>query len=497
MSAVAAQKEGMRAQVLRGVVWKATSQVVFQVSRIVVAVLLARLLAPHDYGLAMMVLVFASFALVFSDLALGAALVQRPHVSELDRSTVFWTSLAAGAGFTLLGVGLSGPIAAFYGEPAVQPLLAALSFTFVITSLGTTQSALLMRDMDFRNLEIRLMVGMLAGAVVGITVAARGAGAWAIILQQLTLAVVSTALVWRFSSWKPRFAYSLKSLRELGGFGANVFGQRVLYYTTRSIDNVLIGRFLGPAAVGAYALAYNVMLVPATRIGVPIQEVLFPAFSRMQDDPERIASVWLRVCRLVAAISIPPLVTVIVVAEEFVLTVLGAEWSAAVPVIQILAWVGILQSIQTLNGDILQAVGRAGTQFLFTLLWFGANLTAFVIGLQWGIVGVAAGFAVSSTVLAPLSLWLTARAVHVSLLDFGRSLSGVAQAAIVMLASLLLARPLLEAAGIPAGARLIVLGLLAAAVFLPFCAWRAGEVRADLRALLRRGAAAQASGTAS
>src|SRR5436190_12282880 len=133
----AAPADGIRGRVLRGVAWKGTSQVFLQVSRAAVAIALARLLAPHDFGLAAMVLVFSSLVLVFSDLALGAALVQRPLVTEAERATVFWTSIVAGLGFTLLGIAVAGPVARFYHEPAVRGLVLVLSFGFVIGALGT------------------------------------------------------------------------------------------------------------------------------------------------------------------------------------------------------------------------------------------------------------------------------------------------------------------------------------------------------------------------
>src|SRR3954470_5582025 len=164
----AAPADGIRGLVLRGVVWKGTSQVFLQLARAAVAIALARLLAPHDFGLAAMVLVFSSLVLVFSDLALGAALVQRPIVTEAERATVFWTSIAAGMGFTLLGVAVAEPVARFYHEPAVRGLVTVLSLGFGIAALGTLPSALLTRAMDFRALEVRSMVATLAGAIVGI-----------------------------------------------------------------------------------------------------------------------------------------------------------------------------------------------------------------------------------------------------------------------------------------------------------------------------------------
>lgn len=477
--------DGLGGRILRGLAWKVTSQIVLQGSRLVVAVVLARLLSPHDYGVAGMVLVVGMLVLVFSDLALGASLVQRRNLDERDRSTVFWTALGAGLVFTVAGIALAGPAARFYGEPEVKPLLAALSLSFVVTSLGATQSALLVRELDFRRLELRMMGATLAGAAVGIGAAVQGAGAWALIAQQLTIATVSTALLWFVSPWRPRFMFSPASLRELGGFSANVFGQRLLYYLHANADKVLIGRFLGAAPLGVYSLAYNVVTVPFSRLAVPLAEVMFPAFSRMQDDREAVAAAWIRATRLVGAITIPALIGLIAVAPEFVAVVLGGRWEAATPVIQILAGVALVQSLQTLNTSILQSLDRTRTLLGYSIVFFCAHLTAFTIGLRWGVVGVAACYAASSALVEPLFAWLTARALGIRVTDFVRGLAGVAQASLLMLGALLAARLALPD-DMPAGVVLALLMALGAAVYVPACVWRVPEVRAELSRVRRR-----------
>ena len=486
VTATATAPGSLRRSVLRGLAWKAGTQAVGQVTRIIVAVVVARLLTPHDYGVAGMVLVFSSLVFVFSDLSLGAALVQRKTISENDRSTVFWTSLAAGTIFTAAGFALAGPIAQFYGEPAVRPLFMALSCGFIISSISTTQSALLTREMNFKALELRQMGGIVVGAVVGITLAARGAGAWAIISQQLSTIVVSTVCLWWFSSWRPTFAFSTASLRELGGFSANVFGTRLLFYVNRNLDNLLVGRFIGAAALGAYSLAYSVMLVPFNQIAGPIQEVLYPAFSRMQDDRKRMAAVWIDVNRVVAALSLPALVGLMIVAPEFVDVVLGPKWHSAIRVIQILAWVGLLQSIQRLNSSILQARDRTHDLFVYSMVTLVGSVAAFAGGLNWGIIGVATAYAVLSTLLEPYYTWLTARSLEVSMFDFFRGLAGVAQATFAMAAVLVPARRLLIDTGSGASLTLTALILLGCAVYAPTVLWRTPELRLALSSIRRR-----------
>jgi O-antigen/teichoic acid export membrane protein len=473
-------------RILNGVAWKAGSQVTLQISRMTVALILARLLAPHDWGLAAMVLVFASFVVVFTDNALGTALIQRRQLHPGDRSTVFWLSAGIGLALMLASIFSAGALARFYGEPAVRPLFAAVSVGFLVTALGSTHMALLVRDMSFRRLEIRQIVATLVGAVAGITIALSHLGAWAIVGQQLAEAATSTALLWYLTPWRPSFTFSSASLRRLGGFAGNVFGENLLYQAGRNVSSLLIGRFLGAAALGTYALATNVILVPFSRIAAPLQQVFFPAFSQMRDDREQLADVWIRATRLVGLISIPALVGLAVVAPDFVAVVLGHRWDRAVAVIQILAGVGIIQSLQTLTGEVLLALNRAGTLLAFTALWFAATVGAFVLGLHWGILGVATCYAAATVLLEPIRAYAATRALGIGLFRFVGAFGGVAQATTLMGVVVLGTRMALVAAGLPALPRLLALMLVGALSYVLGCAWRAPEVTAELRGAIGR-----------
>jgi O-antigen/teichoic acid export membrane protein len=473
-------------RIMSGLAWKAGSQITLQISRMVVALVLARLLAPHDWGLAAMVLVFSAFVIVFTDSALGTALIQRRELLEEDRSTVFWLSAGIGLALAIGGVALAGPLASFYGEPEVRPLFAALSVGFFVSALGTTQLALFVRDMQFRLLEIRQIAATLVGAVIGITLAVADFGAWAIVGQQLGEAVTSTVLLWCLSPWRPSATFSTASLRRLGGFAGNVFGENLLYQAGRNLSSLLIGRFLGPASLGTYALATNVILVPFSRIAGPLQQVFFPAFSRMSDDRERLADVWIRATRLVGVVSIPALVGLVVVAPDFVHVVLGPRWHQATPVIQILALVGLIQSLQTLSGEVLLALNRAGWLLRFTMLWFVGSVGAFALGLHWGILGVASCYAAATVLIEPVRTYITARALGISVWRFVGAFAGVAQATAVMAASLLGARAALVGAGVPTALRLGLLVVLGGAVYAACCLWRAPEVTVEVRGAIGR-----------
>jgi O-antigen/teichoic acid export membrane protein len=482
-TSVGSTSDELRGRVVRAFGWNITSQAVRQVTRIVYGVAIARLITPREYGLAGMALVFSSLWIVFSDLGFGAALIQRHRVTERDRSTVFWVTATIGLAMTVAGFFLAGPIAGFYRQPQVKPLFQLLSLVFVVGALGMTQSAILQRELDFRSLELRIMAALVAGAVVAVALAAAGFGAWALIGNEVTVSVVSTGLMWILSSWRPRFLFSTTTLREFGPFSANLVGKSFLDYTGRNADNILVGRFLGSAPLGAYSAAYNIMLLPVRNLVQPVQETLFPALSRMQHEPERIAAIWLRATRILAALIAPAMFGLLIVAPDFIPVVLGHKWNAAIPVVQILAGVAVLQSVTTLGLRVLTAVGQAKSLFRFSIVFNGITLAAFAVGLHWGIVGVATAYAIVNLPLQYAFVRMTARAVGTSVAKFLRSLTAVAAATIGMVAFVEATRLVLVHQGVSGPIRLVAAIAVGVITYVPLCHAYVPEVLSELRLL--------------
>jgi O-antigen/teichoic acid export membrane protein len=483
-----------RGPVMRGLLWQFLGRGTLQLSQIVVVVLIARLLTPSEYGIAGMVLVVISFEPLVAGIGLAAALVQRPTITELDRSTVFWTNATIGLLACLIGVAVSPLVADFYGNSEVEPLFAAVSVVFFVSSLSSVQSNLLIREMNFRSLELRTIAATVVGAVIAIGLAAGGAGPWALIAQQLAVYSVSLLLLTGFSRWRPHLMFSRESLRELRGFGGHASGTMLLNQLTYNTDNVLIGRVLGASALGLYTFGYSLIMLPVTRIASPLVQVLFPVFSRIQDDRPRLSSLWLRSLRMMAAITLPTMLGLIVVAPEAIDLAFGRRWHGATPIVQILATVGIAIAIQNLNGIVLQAQGKTRLMLRYSAVLFGGGLISFIVGLQWGIVGVAGCFAAVNVFVQPVYLHLTARSMDIGLRDCGRACSGVIQATVVAIAAALITRGLLMADGAPATLRLLATIAVAAVLYGGALIWRAPEVVAEVRHLRpRRGTPAPAS----
>jgi PST family polysaccharide transporter len=482
--ATAAASPSMGSAVLTGLGWKVATVIVSDVTRIAVAVVLARLLTPADYGMAGMAFIFSGLATIFSDLALGGALVQRRNITEEDRSTVFWAALAFSFVIAGVCVALSPYVADFFGRHEVEKLVIALSASVPLSALTTTQVALLMRRLAYRSLEIRQMLGILGGAVAALAFAAAGFGPWAIVANSLVASGVSTLLVWRFSPWRPRLIFSFSRLRDLSGFGLRLFGLRLMNYANLNADNALVGRFGGASALGVYSLAYNVMFTPMIRIANPISSVVYPALARMQDDLPRMRRAWLRSKRLSSSLLAPAFLIALVTAPDVVRVLFGEKWRAAVPVIELLAVAGVAHSLVTLNWTVLQGTGRMQVAFRLGLLVSALTVAAFAVGVQWGAVGVAAAYASIKLPLVLIDTYVTTRAVNFNFREALMAGGSILPHAIVAAAGAWGTRIALANIGTPAALRLVVTLAAACLLYAAFLIVAAPGYVADAREVL-------------
>jgi O-antigen/teichoic acid export membrane protein len=271
----------------------------------------------------------------------------------------------------------------------------------------------------------------------------------------------------------------------MGGFGLNVLGAKLASFANSATDTILIGRFLGPASVGPYAIAFNLMLFPLMRVVGPIRDITFPAFSRLQDDVAALAAGWLRATRLVTAVVAPAMLGMVVVAPDFVPVVLGDKWLDAVPVIQALSWVGLMLAIQQVGGSsALLARDKSGTVFRFTIAMYAANVAAFAVGLAWGIVGVAVAYALVATIFTALFALTVARAVESSLGSFARHVAPPLLAGFVMAGAVTATRLTLVEIEVAQGLRLAACVGVGIALYIPLAARLVPELVTELRRLV-------------
>lgn len=401
----------LKHKAISGTRWALIAQVGRQLLQIVALGVLARLLAPADFGLMSMVVIVTGLGLLFSDLGTVAAIVQRKDLTDELVSSVFWFNLVIGLCITLLVFFTAPLVALFYQEPRVTPLLQVASLMFVFGSLGAAQKALLQRNLRFRWMAIADMVGTVVSAIVAVGLALAGAGVWSLVAQALVNALMLSLLFWGGTDWRPQWVFRWREVWSISSYSLSLTGVIISNYVVRNADYVLVGRFLGPQPLGYYTIAYRLMLLPLHNFTYVIGRVFFPTFSQIQDDNPRIARIYVQVIGTIALVTFPLMAGLMVVAEPFVLTVFGAEWQPVVWLLVILAPVGLLQSIGATTGMIFQSKGRTDLQFRWALTRGAITIVAFMIGLQWGIMGVAVAYAIVVGLLIYPQLYIALRLI--------------------------------------------------------------------------------------
>ena len=383
------ENDNLRRRTLSGVSWSAISQGLNQGFTFAISVVLARILGPKVYGLIGMIYVFTGFAAVFGDLGLAAAIVQRKELEARHLNAAFWTNVAMGTTMTLLMAALAPLVAWFYREPVLFKLTAVIALKYIVDSLCVVQIALLNRAMRFRTLAGIQIGSTVFSGFVGLGLALYGMGPWSLVAQTLGASIASLAVSWVLGNWRPTFSFETRASKELFGFSAPVLGFNIANYWARTLDNLLIGRFIGPAALGIYSRAYTMMLMPLSQVSQVVGRVMFPALSTIQDDKPRVKRAYLKSTSIIGLITFPMMIGAFVISEHFILALLGDKWAGVIPLFRIFCWVGLLQSIGTTVGWIYQSQGQTGLYFTMGVIFFPLTVVAFVIGIRWGIVGVA------------------------------------------------------------------------------------------------------------
>ena len=405
--------------------WTAAAKIAQQALQFLLFTGLMRLLDPAAFGLVGMVMVFSGFAAIFSEMGFGSALVQRQELSESHRSTVFWLTNGVGV---LLGGALfaAGPlIAAFYKEPLLQPMSAWIALSFLLTAPGVVSRSLLIKAMRFDVLAKVDVAALIVSGLVAVGAAAAGAGVWSLVAQQLVSAGVTSVLLFWFGRWRPHFLWSSGAARELFGFGAGLTGFNIVNYWARSADKLLIGHLLGSVPLGLYSRAYSLMLLPLTQIVSIVAPVMFPAMSTIKDDKERIRRVFLRMTTLLTFITFPMMTGLIVVAKPFVLALFGAKWAEVVPLIQILSFVGMIQTLTNPVGLIYNSQGRTDWLFWWGLAGSAILVISIVVGsLLGGVQQVAWAYLIGNLVVVGPCLFVPGRLIGMSLQDVWRAIRG-------------------------------------------------------------------------
>jgi PST family polysaccharide transporter len=378
---------------------------------------LASALGPKDFGVMTLGLVYVAFAQMCLDQGLAAALIQRKDLVIQHLDTVFWTNIAISVALIGLSFGLSDWWADRNHVPELSRVIRVLSLSILIEGLTIVQSALLRKKMDFKSLAIRSNLAAVVGGIVGVMMARTGWGVWALVGQQLGRDIVALILLWKLSSWRPGFHFSISRLRELLSFSTSNFVAQLGTFANGQAGVLLLGLLFGPIPVGLYRLAERLMNTVLTAAASSIQAVSLPEFSRLQDQPSELQRSILNCMRLSCVVTFPMLAG-LGATSPILARIMGPRWTPAAGVLSVMSILGMTLVFIFFTGPLLQARGRplfaAGLEWGRTILtivtfvgagWAVRNATPGVqaVGIAW------TQLAASALMVAPLYLMLLAR----------------------------------------------------------------------------------------
>jgi O-antigen/teichoic acid export membrane protein len=430
----------LRGTVARGVLWAGLGNWMHRILSFAMYAALARLVGPESFGLVALGGVYVSFIEIFVTQGFGTALVQRKELEGGHLNAAFWISVIMGASLTLASVLLAGQVAILFGEPRLADVLRWLSCALLLFGVAAIPHAVLTRGMAFRVLAIRSLLATLTGGIVGLTMAWTGYGVWSLVGQQLSSATTGVAALWYATSWRPSFRVSRRHVHDLYGFAISILGNNLLWFGSQRADQTLIGFRFSASVLGPYALANRGIHLLIEIVSAPLAAVALPAFSRLQDEPERLRSAFYKATEVVAAVAMPAFCGMVILAPSLVGLVFGPEWSASVPLFQVLALFGLLRTTFCFGHPLMLAIGRPGTYLLLFAFHAGLTLGLCLLAALWSPLAVAAAVSVAMSVHSAVFLVVCRRLTGISIRTLASRLWAPTVSAAAMSAAVLALR---------------------------------------------------------
>jgi PST family polysaccharide transporter len=384
-----------------------------QATRFVITIaatsVMARLLTPQDYGLIGMVGFLMGFVSIYKDLGLSSATIQKTEITSDQISTLFWVNVALSLGISIITVLIAPLVAWFYSEPRLTLITIFTMFGFLLSGLTIQHEALLRRQMRYSALSLIGLTAMLVGYAVGIFMALNGFSYWALVGSQLAVTLATGTMTLMACRWRPGWPKKNTGARSMIGFGGHLTGFSTLNFFSRSVDNLLIGRFWGAQQLGLYSRAYQLMMLPIDQINDPITSVAIPSLSRITDSPENYRRAYLRMLEKIAMLTMPAVALMIATSDWIVAIVLGPQWGPVAKLFGILGVAALIQPITNTTGWLFLTQGRAKEMFRLEMLVSPLTIASIIVGLPWGSVGVATSYILGHLLVTPIIYWYAGR----------------------------------------------------------------------------------------
>lgn len=383
------KSQNIKSKVISGLIWKFAERISAQLVTFIVSIVLARLLSPSHYGAVAIVNIFIALANVFVVSGFGNSLIQKRDADDTDFSSVFYFNILMSIVMYII-VFYSAPIIAdFYSMPILTPVLRVMGLRLIVAGINSVQHAYVARHMLFKRFFWSTLGGTLASGVIGVVMAYKGFGIWALVAQYMVNTTVDTIVLWFTVKWRPKLLFSLKRLGKMFSFGWKLLVSSLIETGYNELRSLIIGKTYTAADLAHYNKGRQFPNLVVTNVNTSIQSVLFPAMSDCQDKRNQVKTICRRAIRISSYIMLPLMLGLALVAEPFVKLLLTDKWLPCVPYLQISCFVMALMPIHTAN---LQAINAMGRSDIFLKLEIAKKVTgviALISVMHLGVMAIA------------------------------------------------------------------------------------------------------------
>ena len=422
----------LKDKALKGSIWSALERFWVHGVQFLVMLVVANILTPKDYGLMTMLAIFIWVSQTLVDSGFGQALIRKKDRTDVDCSTIFFFNIVLGFFFYLILYLIAPMVASFYEEPLLQSILRVFGLVVILNSFAVVQGALLTANLQFKKMSMAPMAGSIISGIAAIVMAVRGWGVWTLVYQQIVYGIVNNFVLWFYSPWRPRWAFSWKSFREMFAFGANLMISGLIDAFYKNMYSLVIGKVFNAQKLGFYGRADHYAQLPAHNVTTIVMRVTYPILCKMQDDDDRLRENYRKLLKVTAFIIFPIMCGLAGAAYPSIVLLIGKKWEFSTILLVPICFTMMWYPIHAINLNLLKVKGRSDLFLRLEIIKKIFGVIVLVASIPFGLVFMCYAQIANSLISLAINTYYTGKLIN---LGFWRQMNDISH---ILLTSLLM-----------------------------------------------------------
>ena len=409
--------ESLKNRAVHGAKWSFIDNISNSGVTFLVGLILARLLTPAEYGIMAMIAIFIAVSNTIVDSGFSNALIRKVRIDRVDYNTVFVFNLIVSIVLYILLYTSAPAISLFFKESVLTNVLRVIGLILIVNALGIIPRTILVRGIDFKTQPKVYIISSVSSGLVGVGMAIMGFGVWSLVWQQLSRQILNSLFLWIFCKWIPQWEFSIKSFKEMFGFGYKLLLSGLLDTLYKNIYYVIIGRCYSPAQLGQYSRAEQFNMIFSSNLTSIVQRVSYPVLSSIQEEPERLREAYRQIIKTTMLVTFACMLGLAAVAKPLIIILIGEKWLPAVSFLQIICFSGMLYPLHAINLNILQVKGRSDLFLKLEIIKKTIAVFPILIGIFYGIEYMLWGSVLTSFIAYFLNSYYSADLIRYSTIE--------------------------------------------------------------------------------